>query len=96
MMKYDSDYYSELTFINMEAEIEHRDGQWIDIYVRLTLDSAVPAPEEMEQLSAWVICNAGGNIVQIVALDAGCDTEYQFTPDEKRQLSAFVQTLDLN
>ncbi|ANE47788.1 hypothetical protein SY83_17540 [Paenibacillus swuensis] len=96
MMKYDSDYYSEIQFINMKAEVEFReDGQWIDIFIGFEVAPNTPLSDEMKELSALLICNAAGHIVQWVVLDAGCDSEYQFTPDEKAQLTAFAEGLDL-
>jgi len=93
MIKYGSDHITELVFRDMSARIELRDGgQWVDIEIRFALDPGTPAPEDLIDLTALVICTAGGAIAQIVPQDEGIDCEYQFTASEKEQLRQFVES----
>jgi len=82
---------TELTFIGFDAVIERRDGQWIDVELRMETDEATPLPADLIDLTALVVCTHAGHPIQIEALDEGCDCEYQFTVFEKEQIERFIR-----
>ncbi|CAM4204932.1 hypothetical protein [Paenibacillus tarimensis] len=94
MIKYGSDTITELKFTGLEpVRMEVRSDQWVDIELRfeLTAESA-EVPSDIIELTALVITNLEGLIVQIVPQDEGIDCEYQFTFQEKEQLASFIQS----
>ena len=95
VIKYGSDKTTELVFTHMEARIEARDGQWVDIDIRFETSPATPIPDDLIDLTALVITNTEGRIAQIVPQDEGTDCDYQFTPGEKEQLAAYVLRPDM-
>ncbi|ALS22435.1 hypothetical protein [Paenibacillus naphthalenovorans] len=91
MIAYGGTELKELRFERMEARIEPRDEQWIDVEVRFRLaDGSVP-PEGFEELSALLICTHDGEIFDIVPQDEGRDCEFRFTESEKQQLRSFYE-----
>lgn len=93
MIKYGSDQYTELKFTGFKADVEKRDP-WIDIYLQFEVDNATPIPSDLTDISALIICNSLGTIIQFVAQDVGCDCEYEFTEAEKAQMSEFIKGID--
>jgi len=91
MYKYDGSEYRELKFASIEAHAEERDGQWIDVYFKFTPANPAHMPTELQLPSGWLICTIYGQPVQYVVLDDGCDTEYQFTEDEKQQIMSDIE-----
>lgn len=81
----------ELRFERMEARIEPRDEQWVDVEVRFRLANGAMAPEGIEELSALLICTRSGEIFDIVPQDEGRDCEFRFTESEKQQLRVFYE-----
>ncbi|MFD0713485.1 hypothetical protein [Paenibacillus sp. GCM10027626] len=92
MIQYGSDRVLELKFAQFKPRLERRNSHWIEIELKFELSPATPAPPELTDLSALVICTSEGIIAQIVPLDEGCDCEFQFTADEKEQMRAFIQS----
>ena len=82
---------TELKFIGFDAVIERRDGQWVDVELRLKTDEATPLPADLIDLTALVVCTHAGYPIQIEALDEGCDCEYQFTVFEKEQIERYIR-----
>lgn len=95
MIKYGLDRVTELRFESIEAMIERRDGQWVDITLRFKLAPGSEAPSDLIDFTALVICTQSGAIAQIVPQDEGCDCEYQFTAGEKEQITAFINRPDI-
>ncbi|GGF90058.1 hypothetical protein [Paenibacillus abyssi] len=97
MIKYGSDRVTELQFADFRPRFERRDNQWIDIELRfgLTDESLEDAPQDLIDLTIYVICTSGGQIAQIIPQDEGCDCEYQFTAGEKAQIEAFINRPDV-
>jgi len=95
MIKYGSERIAELRFEQLDARLELRNDQWIDIDIRLTAAEHTPVPDDLIDLTALVITNTAGQIAQIVPQDEGCDCDYQFTAGEKEQLAAYVQSAEL-
>lgn len=91
MIQYGSDTITQLRFLSFKPQIERRDNQWVDIVLRAEVAEETPVPEGLVDLSIYVICTLnGGAIAQIVPLDEDCDCEFQFTVDEKEQISAYI------
>jgi len=90
MIKYGSDRITELNFVSFQPTIERRNEQWVDIALDFELAANTPAPDDLIDLSALVICTADGAIAQMIPLDEDCDCEYQFTAGEKEQIAAFI------
>lgn len=95
MIKYGLDRITELRFIAYRAELERRDNQWIDIKLRFDLFEDTPIADDLIDFSGLVICTLGGAIAQIVPQDEDCDCEYQFTAFEKEQISAFIDSEEI-
>ena len=95
MIKYGSERMTELRFERLDAHLELRNDQWVDIDIRLTVAEETPVPDDLIDLTALVITNTAGQIAQIVPQDEGCDCDYQFTAEEKEQLAAYVQSVEL-
>ncbi len=96
MIQYMSENVHELIFSRFIPSVEIRDEQWVDIELRFEFASeSDPIPEVISELTALVICTHQGAIAQIVPQDEGCDCEFQFTPQEKEQITQFVLTNDL-
>lgn len=85
-----SGYLGELPLTVVKVTEERRES-WIDLYLRLQWPEDTALPDGAEELSAWVICNQERNIVQTILLLDGCDSEYQFTPQEKAVLLAYLR-----
>jgi hypothetical protein len=94
MIAYGATDYVEWVFSKLFATVESRDP-WIDINIAFELEGERKLPEDLLHPSALVICNETGYIVQIVMLNEGCDSEYQFTEAEKQQLASFVHEKEL-
>ncbi|PZD93687.1 hypothetical protein DNH61_24045 [Paenibacillus sambharensis] len=94
MIKYGSDTITELKLTSLvPVRIEVRSDQWVDIELRFDLAAgSAEIPSDLIDLTALVITNLEGMIVQVVPQDEGIDCEYQFTFKEKEQLSKFIQT----
>lgn len=92
MIKYGSEHMTELRFERLDARLEPRNDQWVDIDIRLTVADGTPVPDDLIDLTALVITNTVGQIAQIVPQDEGCDCDYQFTAQEKAQLAAYVES----
>ncbi|CAG7629479.1 hypothetical protein ACFQI7_15910 [Paenibacillus allorhizosphaerae] len=91
MIQYGSSELKEIRFANMRAMAERR-GQWLDIEVSFDLTDGSELPEELEHLTALLICTHDGAIVQFVPQDEGRDCEFQFTELEKEQLRSFYES----
>lgn len=91
MIRYGDADAQELRFIRPRAHAERRDEQWIDVEVRFDLEPGTRLPDEISELTGWIICTAAGDIVQIVPQDEGRDIEFQFTEQEKEQLRTFYE-----
>jgi hypothetical protein len=94
MYKYDGSLYHELIFNDIHAAAEER-GQWIDVYIRFKVINSDDIPSDLVEPSGLLICDKNGDPVQYVVLDEGCDTEYQFTNDEKKQIMGHIEDHDL-
>ncbi|WP_010269990.1 hypothetical protein [Paenibacillus senegalensis] len=84
-----SGYLGELPLEVVKVTEERRES-WIDLYLRLQLRDHTELPEGAEEISAWVICNKERYIVQTVLLLDGCDSAYQFTPQEKKLIYDYL------
>ncbi|MFC4777729.1 hypothetical protein ACFO9Q_13105 [Paenibacillus sp. GCM10023252] len=92
MIKYGLDRMTELRFEQFYPRLELRDGQWVDMELAFQLSEGTPAPDDLIDLTALVICTTDGVIAQIVPQDEGTDCEYQFTVSEKEQITAYVNS----
>lgn len=90
MIKYGDDRITELKFVSFEPRAERRNEHWIDVELRFELDPETPAPLDLIDLTALVVCTSAGAPIEIEPLDEGCDCEYQFTFSEKEQIRSFV------
>lgn len=90
MIQYGSSELHELRFVQMRATAERR-GQWLDVEIRFDLAEDSELPEQLEELTALLICTQDGAVVQIVPQDEGRDCEFQFTELEKEQLRSFYE-----
>ncbi|WP_168122642.1 hypothetical protein [Paenibacillus sp. HB172176] len=95
MIKYGLDHYAELQFISFEGTLEQRDHQWIDIFLQPKLSESTPVPDDIIAFSILVICTHDGTVVQMIPQDEDCDCEYGFTADEKAQITAFVNSVEI-
>ena len=95
MIKYGSDHITELKFTSFAPYMERRDFQWVDIVLRFDLDERTPAPDDLIDLTALIICATDGTIVQMIPQDEDCDCEYQFTFSEKEQIRLFIEREDI-
>ncbi|QAY66017.1 hypothetical protein [Paenibacillus protaetiae] len=95
MIKYGLDRITELKFEAFYASLERRNEQLVDVELRFALSPATPAPDDLIDFTALVICTVHGDIAQIVPQDIGCDCEYQFTVSEKEQIAAYIYREDV-
>lgn len=95
MIKYGSDRITELNFVSFQPKIERRNEQLVDIQLSFELAEETPAPDDLIDFTALVICSTHGVIAQIVPLDEDCDCEYQFTVGEKEQIARFINQDDI-
>lgn len=89
MRKYGEESYDAQSFTLRCLDVERR-GQWVDVHLELRLGEGERLPEGLVEPSVLVICVPEGEIVQIVLLDGGCDSEFQFTPPEEAFVREFV------
>lgn len=81
--------YGEMDMIDHKfemrlIEVEER-GSWLDLYYKVKA-SAGTLPDDLTDPEIKVICNRKGILAEAVLLDVGCDSEYQFTVNEKEQI----------
>lgn len=95
MIRYGDERHQELRFTGYRALVERRDGQWVDVELHLETDDATPLPDDLIDLTALVVCTHAGHPIQTIALDEGCDCEYQFTAFEKEQIERYVRSEEL-
>lgn len=95
MRRYGDEMPQELRFTGYEAVVERRDGQWVDVELRLATDASTPLPQDLIDPTALVVCTHAGHPIQIEALDEGCDCEYQFTAFEKEQIERYIHSDEL-
>ncbi|NBD23452.1 hypothetical protein [Paenibacillus glycinis] len=95
MIQYGSETITQLKFRSFKPRLERRDNQWIDIELAVEVEDRTPVPAGLAELTALVICTHGGVIAQIVPLDEGTDCEFQFTSDEKEQISVYVESSEM-
>ncbi|WP_308634303.1 hypothetical protein [Paenibacillus silvisoli] len=95
MIQYGSDTITQLRFLSFRPRIERRDDQWIDIELRADVSEETPIPAGLIDMTILVICTHGGAIAQIVPLDEDCDCEFQFTSDEKEQITAYIESEEI-
>lgn len=96
MIKYGLDRVTELEFAAFYPKLERRDGQWIDIVLRFDLQPASDErPADLIDLTALVICTHAGQIAQMIPQDEDCDCEYQFTAEEKAQITSYIEGVEL-
>lgn len=91
MIKYGQTEIKDLKFHSFQSIVETRDDLLMDIWLRFELDESTPLPEDLTELSAWVIATHQGKIVEIVPQDEGTDCEYRFTQEEKQQIIDYVE-----
>jgi len=92
MIRYGDESWSELRFESFEYEAERRDGQWVDVTLRVKVADETPLPIDLSDFSIMAICTHQGHPIQLVTMDEGCDCEYQLTEWEKNQINAFIRT----
>lgn len=92
MIRYGDTEAQELKFVRLRAQAGPRDEQWTDVEVRFDLEPGTTLPEEISELTGWIICTRSGDIVQIVPQDEGRDIEFQFTDQEKEQLRTYYES----
>lgn len=90
MIKYGEPSATELKFVQFHAELE-RKSQWVDFYLTFDLAEGQSFPDDLSDPGALVISTYDGRVIEYVVQDGGCDTEYQFTEEEKAQIAHFVQ-----
>lgn len=91
MIKYGQTEIQDLKFHSFRSNVESRDDLLMDIWIRFELDASTPLPEDLTELTAWVIATHQGRIVEIVPQDEGTDCEYRFTQEEKQQITRYVE-----
>lgn len=91
MFKYGDDRIRELRFEKFYPTIERRNEHWVDVALRFETSPDTPAPDDVIELGALVVCTPHGAPIQIEAQDEGIDCEYQFTFSEKEQIERFVR-----
>lgn len=89
MIPYGASVWQEIRFTGFTPTVEER-PPWIDIYLKLEWEEGTILPEGLSDPSGLVICNSDRMIVQIIVLDEGCDSEFQFTPGEKDQIIRYL------
>lgn len=92
MIKYGLDTVTELRFDSIQATMERRDNQWVDIVLRFEVSEETPVPADLIDFSGLAICTLGGAIAQIVPQDEDIDCEYQFTAFEKEQIRSYIES----
>ncbi|GIP32846.1 hypothetical protein [Paenibacillus sp. J2TS4] len=89
MIPYGAATWKEIHFTGFTPNVEER-LPWIDIYLKLHFEEGTELPEGLTDPSGLAICNADRKIVQLIVLDEGCDSEFQFTPGEKEQIVRYL------
>jgi hypothetical protein len=92
MIRYGDEMWTELKFTSFQYEVERRDKQWIDVFLKVETDEDTPLPLDLIEFSVLAICTHQGHPIQLVTLDEGMDCEYQLTQWEKDQIEAFIRT----
>lgn len=90
MNKYGADTYQTHQFSLAINEVESK-NQWINVYLEMFMEKGSLLPVGLEDPSLLVICSYSGDIIQIVLLDEGCDSEFQLTPLEKEYIVNYVE-----
>jgi hypothetical protein len=92
MIRYGDEMWTELKFTSFQYEVERRDKQWVDVFLKVETDEDTPLPLDLIDFSVLAICTHQGHPIQLVTLDEGMDCEYQLTEWEKNQIEAFIRT----
>jgi hypothetical protein len=92
MIRYGDEMWSELRFTGFEYEVERRDGQWVDVLLKVETAEGTPLPDDLIAFEIIAICTHVGHPIQLVTQDEGCDSEYQLTESEQEQINAFIRT----
>ena len=89
MMKFNAESMFEPSIRPFRPVVERREP-YIDIYLKLERQGE-GWPDDLAEPGALVICRTGGEPIQYVVLDEGCDCEYRFTEQEKEQLKRYIR-----
>jgi hypothetical protein len=92
MIRYSDELWAELKFTSFQYEVERRDNQWVDVYLKVETAEETPLPLDLIEFSIVAVCTHEGHPIQLVTMDEGCDSEYQLTEWEKDQIEAFIRT----
>lgn len=96
MIKYGDESWTELQFVKFDYKAERRDAQWVDVELKVVTADHTPLPADVIDFSIVAICTHVGHPIQLVAMEEGCDSEYQLTESEKEQIEAFVRGPEVN
>jgi hypothetical protein len=94
MIKYGDTHVQSIRFAGFAADIE-RKPQWVEVRLSLQLPPGTQLPDDLTEPSALVIAAYDGKIIEYAVLDEGCDSEYQFTDEEKAQIAEYVRGLNI-
>ncbi|WP_027084757.1 hypothetical protein [Cohnella panacarvi] len=95
MIRYGDERWTELRFAKFEYTAERRDTQWVDVELKVETSEQTPLPTDVIDFSILAVCTHNGHPIQLVAMEEGCDSEYQLTDSEKEQIEAFVRSPDV-
>lgn len=95
MIRYGDEQWTELRFEKFNYTAERRDAQWVDVGLKVETSEQTPLPTDVIDFSILVVCTHSGHPIQLVAMEEGCDSEYQLTESEKEQIEAIVRSPDV-
>ncbi len=95
MIRYGDEQWTELRFAKFDYKADRRDTQWVDVELKVETSEETPLPTDVIDFSILAVCTHSGHPIQLVAMEEGCDSEYQLTESEKEQIEAFVRSTEV-
>ncbi|WNB92995.1 hypothetical protein [Bacillus sp. NEB1478] len=92
--------YGFMNYFEGQLEFNHYDiaqvGPWYNVYLSFDITNIEILPEGISEPSALIVFDKDGEMQEIIAHDEGVDCEYKFTDQEKDQIVAFLQKINVN
>ncbi|MFC5467591.1 hypothetical protein ACFPPD_02605 [Cohnella suwonensis] len=95
MIRYGDEQWRELKFIGLRHGAERRDGQWVDVILRVETAQDTPLPDDLIDFSILAVCTHAGHPIQLVTQDEEMDCEYQLTESEQEQINAYLRSAEV-
>jgi hypothetical protein len=91
--------YGFTNYFEGQLQFTHFDvtkvGPWYNVYLAFEIENIEILPNGLNEPSALIVFDQEGEMQEIIAHDEGVDCEYKFTDQEKEQISAYLQHINV-